>query len=140
MLMGGCFCGSVRYESGRPLYAPTLCHCRSCQRASGAHAVGWYTVRPDTWRVTAGGLVERQSSLGVWRGYCANCHSPLTYRVATRPLEIDVTIASLDDPGAVAPADHIYMADAAAWDEPSDGLPQFLATRAPDSSSSQGEG
>ena len=41
---------------------------------------------------------------------------------------------------AVAPADHIYMADAAAWDKPCDGLPQFLATRAPNSSSSQGEG
>jgi hypothetical protein len=140
MLAGGCFCGSIRYESSSPLYAPTLCHCRSCQRASGAHAVGWYTVRSNAWQVMTGRLSERESSPGVWRGYCADCHSPLTYRAAARPLEIDITIASLDNPELAAPADHIYMADAAAWDEPADGLPQFQGTRVPNASSPQGEG
>jgi hypothetical protein len=140
MLVGGCFCGSIRYESASPLYAPTLCHCRSCQRASGAHAVGWYTVRTDALHYAGADPAERESSPGVWRGYCPYCHSPLTYRAAARPSEIDITIASLDDPDAVEPADHIYMADAAAWDQPSDGRAQFSGTRIPSPSGPQGEG
>jgi hypothetical protein len=38
---GGCFCGQVRYRAtAAPLYQ-TICHCASCQRASGALAVAW---------------------------------------------------------------------------------------------------
>ena len=29
MLMGGCFCGAVRYEAGSP-YHLTNCHCTTC--------------------------------------------------------------------------------------------------------------
>jgi hypothetical protein len=73
--------------------------------------------------------VERESSSGVFRGYCPECFSPLTYRTLERPDELDVTIASLDHPELAEPLDHIYMADAVAWDDPSDGRPQHLGTR-----------
>jgi len=33
---GGCQCGAVRYRAIEIPLARTLCHCRSCRRASGA--------------------------------------------------------------------------------------------------------
>lgn len=71
----------------------------------------------------SGTPVERESSPGVYRSYCPDCHSPLTYRTEARPGELDITLASLDDPGVAAPHDHLYMADAVDWDRPADGRP-----------------
>ena len=126
---GGCACGAVRYRCGPLLCPPTLCHCESCRRYSGAHVVGWLTARDSDFALTAGSLREVESSPGVHRGFCAECGTPLTYRHAARVAETDVTISSLDDPASVVPVDHIWMADALPWDRPGDGLPQYPARR-----------
>lgn len=129
MLTGRCFCGTIRYACEAPLYPPTLCHCESCRRAAGAPAVGWLTVRQDALRFTAGAPHEFESSPGVHRTFCSRCGTPLSYRNARRRGEIDVTICSLEQPQQAAPADHIWMQDAPAWDRPADGLPQYPAGR-----------
>jgi hypothetical protein len=126
---GGCFCGAVRYEGGPPLHAATLCHCESCRRISGAHAVGWLTVSADSFRFVTAQPAEFHSSAPVTRSFCARCGSPLTYRHQDRPLEIDVTLATVDRAAAYAPMDHIYMADALPWDRPADGWPQYRGRR-----------
>lgn len=128
-LSGRCLCAAVRYRCGPLLYPPTLCHCESCRRASGAHAVGWFTVKTD--ELVYGAAVPREfaSSPRVRRGFCEQCGTPLTYRSADRPAEIDVTICSLDQPALAVPVDHIWMQDALPWDRPTDGLPQYPATR-----------
>jgi hypothetical protein len=128
-LTGRCLCGAIRYQCGRPLYPPTLCHCESCRRAAGAHAVGWLTVRSGELKYLALAPREFESSPGVHRAFCGRCGTPLTYRNARRPGEIDVTICSLEQPEAAAPADHIWMQDAPSWDRPADGLPQYCAGR-----------
>ena len=128
-LTGRCLCGAIRYQCGRPLYPPTLCHCESCRRAAGAHAVGWLTVRSDDLRYLAAAPREFESSPGVQRAFCSRCGTPLTYRSARRPGEIDVTICSLEQSEAAAPVDHIWMQDAPSWDRPADGLPQYSAGR-----------
>ena len=129
MLTGRCLCGSIRYQCGTPLYPPTLCHCESCRRASGAHAVGWFTVAEQDLRYLSGSPHEFESSPGVQRAFCPGCGTPLTYRNVRRPGEIDVTLCTLEDPGQLAPVDHIWMQDAPPWDRPADGLPQFPAGR-----------
>jgi hypothetical protein len=128
-LTGRCLCGAVRYRCGAPLYPATLCHCESCRRAAGAHAVAWLTVRSGGLVYTAAAPVEFRSSPGVHRSFCGHCGTPLTYRRQERAGEIDVTLASLDRPDAVAPVDHIWMEDALPWDRPGDGLPQYPTTR-----------
>ena len=129
MRTGRCLCGAIRYRCGPLLYPPTLCHCESCRRTAGAHAVGWLTVRQAELIYEGAAPQEYASSPGVWRAFCARCGTPLTYRNAQRPGEIDVTIGSLDAPGQVVPVDHIWMQDAPAWDRPNDGLPQHRAGR-----------
>jgi hypothetical protein len=128
-LTGRCLCGAVRYRLGPRLGAPTFCHCESCRRASGAHAVAWLTVRVADLRYTAGKPREIESSPGVVRAFCPRCGAALSYRAAHRPGEVDVTVGTLDEPGRAAPVDHIWMADAPPWDRPADGLPQYPGSR-----------
>jgi hypothetical protein len=96
---------------------------------AGAPAVGWLTVAAATFRFTRGSPVEFHSSAPVTRTFCSHCGTPLTYRRDDRPLEVDITLCTLDDPKAHAPADHIYIADALPWDQPGDGLVRHRGTR-----------
>ena len=128
-LTGHCLCGAVRNSAGPPLLPPTYCHCESCRRAAGAHAVAWITVAADSLRYTASSPRLIESSVDVRRTFCGQCGSQLTYWNATRADEIDVTIGTLDDPAPYSPADHIWMQDAPPWDVPHDGLPTHLQGR-----------
>ena len=129
-MSGRCFCKAVGYRCGPLLYPPTLCHCESCRRAAGAHAVGWLTVRRDDLSWVGPAPREFASSAGVQRGFCGQCGTPLSYRNATRPGEIDVTICSLEQPERAAPVDHIWMQDAPDWDILSHALPRHSRGRA----------
>jgi hypothetical protein len=77
------------------------------------------------------GAIPREftSSPGVLRSFCGSCGTPLSYRNERRPLEVDLTLCTLDEPSLAAPVDHIWMQDAPAWDLPSAGLPQHLRGR-----------
>jgi hypothetical protein len=123
-LTGRCLCGAVRYRCGALLTPATLCHCESCRRAAGAHAVAWLTVRYDSLEFFAGTPVIYESSPGVRRSFCGRCGTPLSYWSAKRADEIDLTIASLDAPDAIAPVDHVWMSDALSWDRPGEGRPE----------------
>lgn len=128
-LAGRCFCKAIRYRCGPLLYPPTLCHCESCRRAAGAHAVGWLTVGREHLRWSGAAPREFESSPGVQRAFCGRCGTPLSYRSAARPTEIDLTIGSLEHPELATPTDHIWMQDAPPWDRPGDGWPQHAAGR-----------
>jgi hypothetical protein len=129
-ITGGCLCGAVRYRSTGSGTLPTLCHCATCRKASGAHAVGWINFAKTEFQFTSKPPTQFRSSSRVIRSFCPTCGTPLTYWHEGSPEHIDVTIGSLDAPDAIAPADHTWMSDAVAWDRPADGLPQFRTSRA----------
>ncbi|HEV7715452.1 MAG TPA: hypothetical protein VGO53_07640, partial [Steroidobacteraceae bacterium] len=54
--------------------------------------------------------------------------TPLTYWHRDDVDTIDITVSSLDDANAFAPASHTWMIDAPAWDRPHDDLSQFRTT------------
>jgi hypothetical protein len=123
---GGCLCGAIRFAlEAEPMYA-CHCHCQSCQKAAGAPFVTWATFSNRGLACTAGAIAKYRSSPGVTRGFCAGCGTSLTYSHADRPGEIDVTVASLDEPGRISPLAHIWLEDKAPWLVIGDELPQFL--------------
>jgi hypothetical protein len=126
---GGCLCGSVRYQVSGQLRHLCYCHCNSCRRAAGAPMVPWGTVDSDGWRVTRGQLTQFRSSPPVLRGFCAACGTSLTYHNDAHPGEIDVAIATLDDPTPFAPQLHLWVADKLPWVAITDGLPQYRGSR-----------
>ena len=128
-LLGGCFCGAVRFETDGAPFNSTLCHCADCRKASGAPAVAWFSVAGSTLRWTAGQMQVRRSSPQAVRGYCAACGTTLTYQNDSWPDEIDIATASLDDPNLVPPRDHTFVRSRLDWLKLDDGLPQFQTTR-----------
>ena len=134
-LEGGCLCGEVRYRCAAPDRPATYCHCTSCRRAAGAHAVAWFTVPASSLVYLREQPAIYRSSAPVQRGFCARCGTQLTYRNERWPDDVDITIGSLDEPDRVAPAAHIWMEDAARWDQPGDGLPVHERSRLNESTS-----
>jgi hypothetical protein len=122
--LGGCLCGAVRYQVTGPVSNLCFCHCASCRRAIGAPMVPWGTFAREAVRVTRGRLSEYRSSSQVWRGFCARCGTSLTYRHEGRAAEIDVTLATLDDPTRLAPQMHVWVKDRLPWVSIGDHLPQ----------------
>jgi hypothetical protein len=130
VLRGRCLCGAIHYECSGPVESVALCHCESCRRASGAHIVAWLTVRADRMKFTQGTPREFASSAPVRRTFCADCGSPLTYRHRERADSVDVTVATLEDPNAVAPEYHVWMQDAVRWERDSGTLPRYATSHA----------
>ncbi len=124
---GRCLCGAVRYEVSGAASTICFCHCESCRRAVGAPAVPWGTFASEHFRLTRGEIAEYRSSPAVTRGFCARCGSSLTFRHDARPAEIDVTLATLDDPTRFVPQMHVWVGDKLPWESISDGRPQFTA-------------
>ncbi len=122
---GGCFCGAVRYEVSGAARALCYCHCESCRRAAGSPAVAWGTFARGDFRVTRGSMAQLNSSPQVLRGFCARCGSCLSYSHEARGGEIDITLATLDEPALLAPQKHVWVADKLPWVRIDDGLPQF---------------
>jgi GNAT superfamily N-acetyltransferase len=123
-LAGGCACGAVRYRIEGPASDVCHCHCRLCQRSSGAPVVSWLTVPAPALHWEAGTVRERRSSPHAVRGFCADCGTALIFRADARPDLVDVTVASLDDPAGVAPRRHIWTASAMPWLRLDDDLPR----------------
>jgi hypothetical protein len=124
---GGCLCGAVRYEARGIARYLCFCHCVSCRRAAGAAVVPWVTFARAQLRFTRGALTEYRSSAAVLRGFCAACGTSLTFSNQTRPQDIDLTLASLDEPQRLPPTMHVWVQDKLPWLSIADGLPQYPA-------------
>jgi hypothetical protein len=96
--------------------------------------VPWATFADAAFSVTGTALTMRESSPGVTRGHCARCGTHLTYANSARPGEIDVSLASLDDPTALEPTAHIWVEDKLPWVKLADGLLEFKRTANDDES------
>ena len=125
---GGCLCDAIRYRASEVPDTVCICHCTSCRRSTGAVMSGWATFRAPHFELTQGELTQFASSPGVQRGHCARCGSAITYRNAARPTEVDVTLATLDEPAVLAPTAHIWIRDKLPWVRIGDDLPQHDAS------------
>ena len=122
---GSCLCGKTRYRAQGPATNLCYCHCRSCRGAAGASMVAWATFEKAKFEVTAGDLMLYRSSSHVLRGFCPRCGTALTYVHDRRPDAIDVTLATIPDPGDLHPRAHIWVSHKLPWVTLGDGLPQF---------------
>lgn len=129
MLTGGCYCGRVRYEVTGQTYNETICHCADCRRVVGAPAVAFLTVGREGMRWTGEPGARFSSTPGVVRQFCPACGTSLTWESDAKPEELDLTIASLDDPSLVPPKDHVFAGSRAPWDVIGDGLPTYTRGR-----------
>ena len=126
---GGCACRTIRYRLNSRPFDSSWCHCRNCQRISGAPAIVHAMLPRPHFAVEQG-----RDSLGhvrltdfAERVFCRECGSPLATLLDHQPETIDIVVASLDDPGALPPEFHIFVESRVAWFDPGEA---FTATPA----------
>lgn len=122
-LDGGCLCGAVRFQVSGKIRDAGYCHCRMCQRLSGAPVVAWLTVPASGFRYTKGSPKIYRSSAKAQREACPTCSSQLVFRADGKDI-VDITTATLDTPDAVPPEYHIWRQSRIAWFETTDTLPR----------------
>ena len=136
-LTGGCNCGAIRYEVTEPLVRASYCHCKRCQRRSGAAASAQAHPASGSFRITSG--TER---LRAWKPpdgggekwFCGECGSALFGFNPNHPESIGIRMGTFDDDPGIRPSVRQFVAFAAPWDPiPADGLPRYAQSRhAPD--------
>ena len=125
-MAGGCACGRVRFEAEVDNDDAYLCHCRMCQRATGAISVAFKNIakakvrwapEPD-WYV---------SSPIARRPYCSLCGTSLGFEYPDSE-NMDLTVAAFDDPSRFKPTMHFGVETAhRAWIN-TEGLPEYKIT------------
>jgi hypothetical protein len=121
---GGCLCGRVRFRVTAPQLDSGYCHCRMCQRNTGAPVVAWATFPAASFSWISGEPSTYVSSTHAKRQFCATCGSYLVFRSTRFPNEVSVNTASFDDPNVFPPRKHIFVESRISWFHTADDLPR----------------
>lgn len=125
---GGCDCRAVRYRLETPPLFVHCCHCRWCQRESGASFALNAMIEAD--RVTQLGqspeLVNTPSESGNGQliARCPSCKVALWSNYAgAGPLVKFIRVGTLDNPNLLPPDIHIFTASKQPWVVLPEGVP-----------------
>ena len=127
-LFGGCDCRSLRYRMDtRPLFVH-CCHCRWCQRESGASFALNAMIETDRISLLAGEpeIVDTPSESG--RGQkiarCPKCRIAVWSNYSgAGPTVRFVRVGTLDEPGRLPPDIHIFTSSKQPWVVLPPGIP-----------------
>lgn len=127
-IVGGCSCGKVRYSAEAEPIFQGLCHCTSCQRASGSSYSPVVAIPAPSLTVT--GELKHYESKGDsgkprQHGFCPNCGSPVTGTGDIMPGVVMLTAGTLDDQSWFKPTMQIYCDSKMPWVELGGGIPAF---------------
>ncbi|QIT54477.1 GFA family protein [Aquisalimonas sp. 2447] len=121
-LRGGCQCGAVKFELHSWPTKPHVCHCRMCQKASGAPFMAfaelpltdivWTRLQPSWFR----------SSEAVERGFCSACGTSLHFRYVGGD-RIDIALACLYRPNLIVPEEQVGCEGRLPWLDVLEALP-----------------
>ncbi|MFO1109205.1 MAG: GFA family protein [Bradyrhizobium sp.] len=102
VLTGGCQCGAIRFAVTKSPTRIGICHCRMCQKATGAPFASYAVVEHADFSWTRGKPAAFQSSSIAMRDFCAACGTPLSFRVIDGP-RIEILTGNFDRPDRVVP-------------------------------------
>lgn len=102
VLTGGCQCGAIRFALAKPPARINICHCRMCQKATGAPFASFADIEHADFVWTRGNPAAFQSSSIAMRDFCAACGTPLSFRRIDGP-RIEILTGNFDRPDRVVP-------------------------------------
>lgn len=114
---GGCQCGAVRYRLNAGPLSVYNCHCKDCQRFSGA---GWsisMIVRDADFEVEGPTVQYRRTADSgnvIVMNFCANCHGWMWNDPPSPGIKV-VRAGTLDDIDWAVPVGNIWTDSKAAW-------------------------
>lgn len=125
---GGCDCRAVRYRMETPPLFVHCCHCRWCQRESGASFALNAMIESDRVTALAGPpeLVQTPSASGSGQliARCPTCRIAVwSHYAGAGPVVKFVRIGTLDNPDLLPPDIHIFTASKQPWVVIPEGVP-----------------
>ncbi len=125
---GGCDCGAVRYRMLTPPMFVHCCHCRWCQRETGASFALNAIIEADRVELLAGQpeTVDTPSESGKGQkiARCPSCRIAVWSNYATAGGLIHfMRVGTLDDPDLLPPDIHIFTASKQPWVVLPEGVP-----------------
>lgn len=127
--VGGCLCGAIRFSSAAEPVDAGYCHCRLCQRSTGAPVLAWVSYPTEAFTYTKGAPACYQSSNHGHREFCKQCGTQIAYRDLEHTTTVEVNVGSLDDREAVEPRYHIWCDSRIRWFDTDDSLPRFHGSK-----------
>jgi hypothetical protein len=124
---GGCHCSAVRYRARLRPVDCGYCHCRICQRTTGAPVLAWTSFPIESFGYEGETPAVYRSSKTGQREFCSRCGTQVAYRQDSPSETIDVNSATLDDPGRVRPSCHTWTSSRIPWFDTADDLPRYEA-------------
>lgn len=125
MLVGGCFCGAVRYQITAPLGVARSCHCSRCRKAFSGAGSAYAEVLPGSFTWTHGetSLAHYEAEPGWGMSFCGKCGTTLC-GVAQSKVH-GITLGSIDGDPGVQLQMHIFVGSKAPWDHIGGDAPQY---------------
>ena len=131
-LGGGCACGAVRFEVTAPFETAGYCHCKRCQRRSGALWALNGAVAADAFAIVEGADAIRTWAPpdGLPKAFCAHCGGHVYAGAPGAGPIVGVRLGAVDGDPGIRPQWHQWVESAPAWEPlPDDGLPRFEQRR-----------
>lgn len=125
---GRCNCGAVHLAITGPIVEVGLCHCRTCQRETGATAMAFVAVATDDFAVTGSTVAWTKTTEN--RHFCPICGTAL-YATSDDPGRVEVRLGALDRPEGLTPTVETWTSERLSWLAPIPGATQH-AFDAPD--------
>jgi hypothetical protein len=128
IMEGSCTCGAVRYRmTSKPMFVH-CCHCRWCQRETGASFALNAMIEADRVVLLRGApegvMTPSESGKGQNIVRCPDCHVTVWSHYAGAGDAISfVRVGTLDEPGRLPPDIHIFTSSKQPWIELPPGIP-----------------
>ncbi len=116
---GSCLCGAVSYQASVEPHYQFNCHCRDCQKATGAAYAPIAFFHQSELNIQ--GELHYFGSFGasgkpIRRAFCPTCGSQMFGLPEIVPDMISIRAGTLDDPNLYQPQAEIFVSHANQWD------------------------
>ena len=128
---GGCQCGHIRYELSDAPLGLAVCHCKACQRRTGALAGSGAAFAKAQVRIEGPRKVfERDGQAGrkVRFHFCPDCGTSLYWDADVRPDLYIVAVGAFADPDFPPPSVSVFEESKHSWTQLPDGMTHFQGT------------
>ncbi len=106
--VGGCACGRLRFRSAAGPVDTGHCHCRICQRTTGAPVLGYASFSVAAFAYTSETPSRYASSARGAREFCAAGGTQIAFRRTAAAGTVDVNVGAMDEPGRYPAGRHIW--------------------------------
>lgn len=127
-IIGGCLCGSVRYEINGEAAKFYHCHCQRCRKATGTGHASNLLVKPGTLKWIQGEALIKTYKVPEAKRFtncfCSSCGGRLPRYVQETGFFV-IPAGSLDSEATIRPQARIFWDSRADWSCAADGLPTY---------------